>query len=99
VDTLQREHEPDVIERVAQYREDYRAIRLAALQAERERRSANDEVYFDGHWLAARDAEQVARALQRREFLTFFEIALLLTLTVAAAFGLCWLFAFLFLPE
>lgn len=99
MDTSQREQETDVLDRLAQYREDYRGSRFIALQDERERRRANGEVYFDGHWLAARDAERVARALQRREFLTFFEIGLLLALIVAAAFGLCWLFAFLFLPD
>ncbi|MGH8639573.1 MAG: hypothetical protein ACREUZ_20765, partial [Burkholderiales bacterium] len=66
---------------------------------ERELHRANGEVYFAGGWMSVRDADRVARALQQREVLTFVETAFLLILASAVAWGLCWLFAFLFLPE
>lgn len=98
-DRVERAQEADLLERVAQYREDYRSRRAAALNEQREQHIANGEVYLDGLWLDARDADRVGRALQQREFLAFFELTLLLIVLVAAAAGLCWLFDFLFLPE
>jgi hypothetical protein len=99
VDTLHHDQEADLLERIARYREDYRSSRLAALKEEREQRHAGGELYLDGTWLQARDADLVGRGLQRREILAFFEIAFLLILSVGIALGLCWLFAFLFLPD
>jgi hypothetical protein len=99
VDTLHHDQEADLLERIARYREDYRSSRLAALKEEREQRHAGGEVNLDGTWLQARDADLVGRGLQRREILAFFEIAFLLILSVGIALGLCWLFAFLFLPD
>jgi len=99
VETLERAQEADVLERVAQYRAEYQSSRFADARAERERRRANGEVYFGGHWLPSLEVERVARALQRRELVTFVELSLLLALGIAVALGLCWLFAFLFLPE
>jgi hypothetical protein len=99
VDLLQRDQETELLERVGRYREEYRNSRAAALEQERERRLASDQVYLDGFWLRAQDADRIGRVLQKRELLAFFEIAFLLILLGGVALGLCWLFAFLFLPE
>ena len=98
VDRSQLEHETDFLNRVARYREQYRNSRAAAVKEERERHHANGEVYFAGSWVPARQADRLAHMLKRREFFAFFEITLLLVIMVAMAWGLCWLFAFLFLP-
>jgi hypothetical protein len=92
------ELEARLLERVAQYRREYRSAREAALAEERERRHANGEVFFAGDWVPRSASEKIAQAFQRRELITLFEILLLLIFLIAVALGLCWAFAFLFLP-
>jgi len=95
---IRLEEETRFLERVARYRQEYRSSRTVAVNDERERRHANGEVYFAGTWLLRAEAVSIALALQRRELVSFFEIALLFVVLLASALGMCWLFAFLFLP-
>ena len=95
---IRLEEETRFLERVARYRQEYRSSRTVAVNDERERRHANGEVYFAGTWLLRAEAGRIALALQRRELVSFFEIALLFVVLLASALGMCWLFAFLFLP-
>ena len=95
---IRLEEETRFLERVARYRQEYQSIRTAAVNEERERRHANGEVYFAGTWVPREEAGNIGRALQRREVVAFFEIVLLMVVLLAMALGMCWLFAFLFLP-
>jgi hypothetical protein len=95
---IRLEEETRFLERVARYRQEYRSSRTLAVNDERERRHANGEVYFAGTWVLRAEAGRIALALQRRELVSFFEIVLLLVVLLASALGMCWLFAFLFLP-
>lgn len=98
MDRVRREDESRFLERVALYREEYRSGRSAAVNQERERRHTSGEVYIAGCWVPRTEAWRVARCLQRQEFLTFFEMLVLLTVLVAIALGSWWLFGFLLLP-
>jgi hypothetical protein len=95
---IRLEEEARFLERVARYRQEYRSSRTVAVNDERERRHANGEVYFAGTWVLRAEADSIALALRRRELVSFFEIVLLLVVLLASALGMCWLFAFLFLP-
>jgi len=95
---IRLEEETRFLERVARYRQEYRSSRAVAVNEERERRHANGEVYFAGAWVPRAEAGRIALTLQRREVVSFFEIVFLLVLLLASALGMCWLFAFLFLP-
>lgn len=95
---VRRENEPRFLDQVVRYRGEYRSGRSAALSEERERRHADGEVYIAGCWVSRTEAGRVAQGLQRHEFLTFFEIVVLLVVLVGIARGLWWLFAFLLLP-
>ena len=95
---MRLENESRFLERVVLYRGEYRGARTAAVNEERERRHANGEVYFAGCWVPRPEAGRVAHGFQRQELLTFFEIVVLLAILLGLAQGLCWLFAFLFLP-
>lgn len=95
---IRLEEETRFLERVARYRQEYRSSRTVAVNDERERRHANGEVYFAGAWVPRAEAGAIAFALRRRELVNFFEIVLLLVFLLASALGMCWLFAFLFLP-
>lgn len=95
---IRLEEETRLLERVARYRQDYRSGRTVTVNDERERRHANGEVYFAGTWVPRAEASRIALALQRRELVGFLELVLLLVVLVASALGMCWLFAFLFLP-
>lgn len=87
-----------LLERVARYREEYRARRKAELTAERERRHALGEAYVAGMWLPRAQAERVHRRLRRRQVWIDMEIFVSTVLLVATAWGLWKLFAFLLLP-
>lgn len=92
------DEEARLLERVAQYRQEYSSSRAAILKDERETRHANGEVYFAGTWVPRARAADIARALERRECLTFVEIVVLMVVLIAVAVGESELFAFLFLP-
>jgi hypothetical protein len=95
---MRLEEETRFLERVARYRQEYRSTRTVAVNGERERRHANGEVYFAGTWIPRAEAGRIALVLKRRELVNFFEIVFLLVFLLASALGMCWLFAFLFLP-
>jgi len=93
-----RAQEARFLERVALYRKEYRTDRSIIAAAERERRHANHEVYFERCWIPESEAGRVVQGFQRKELVTFFEVIVLLAVLLAVAEGLCTLFAFLFLP-
>jgi hypothetical protein len=92
------ENEARFLERVAQYRQEYRSSRSAAVNEERERRHASDEVYFAGCWVPQSKAGRLVHIFQRKELFTFIEIIVLLAVLLVIAQGLCSLFTFLLLP-
>lgn len=93
-----REDETRLLERVAQYREEYRTKREAAVREERERRHAGGEVYIAGSWVPVEHARAVHAGLQKRQLVACAEICVLLVLLVGAALGGWKLFTFLFMP-
>ena len=93
-----RQEEAQLLERVARYREEYCAGRVAALNEERQRRHTNGEVYIAGSWVRGADADRVVRALQRHERLAFVEIVFVLVVLVAIALILWLIFVVVLLP-
>lgn len=92
------EEEVTFLERVAQYREEYRTSRDALLKDERAAGHASGEVYVAGVWVPQGRVDEVSRMLQRREYLVFAEIVVLMVALIALAIGESQLFAFLFMP-
>ncbi len=96
---VQRTNESRFLNQVVRYRVEYRNTRAAALREERERRHAAGEVCVEGCWIAREDADRAARGLQRHEMLAFLEIAALLIVLLATAYGAWRLFLWLLVPE
>lgn len=92
------ESESVYLQRVAEYREQYRSRRVAELDEESARRRANNEVFIAGCWVPRTEAENIVRGMQQHDVVVFTELVVVLFLSVAAAAGLWRLFQFLFLP-
>ncbi len=95
---IQLEDESRFLERIARYREEYRGNRTAAVNDERTRRHAGNEVFIAGNWVSKADAERVTQGVAKHELIAFIEIAVLMVLLVLVAAALWWLFNFLLLP-
>lgn len=93
-----RPKEAELLDRVHEYRKEYRQRRLAALAEERARREAAGQVCIAGCWMTGEQAAAVHAPLSRRQLLAAAESLLGVVLLGALALGLWWLFAFLFLP-
>lgn len=90
--------EKEALQRIEEYRESYRKRLEEAAAAEAERRSADGEVCIAGCWVPESQAARVRNGLNLRWAIALLEVWAAVALTIAVAYGLWWLFEFLFLP-